>query len=224
MGATFGGITVVQRRVYQRVTTSPRRADRWLTAVTTTRNVVSILMGENQNIITVIGIGNAVTTTRRAALSSSSRQMFPFVTAWHTLAVTGIHILVDIKDCDGGALEVFHMVYAPPHRPTTCPDTKNVPFVRTASGMWRGVCRIVPDVGPREARGLGGGLIGTFQVPYELKDVLNVWVLYDYKVVYQVVCGEASLRLSDHPRSYLLGRGAKLSNLPIFDSRSAGGL
>lgn len=122
-----------------------------------------------------------------------SRQMFPFVTACRTLAVAGVHMLIDIKDCDGDDLEVFHMVYVPPRKPGICADTKKVPFVRTASGMWRGNVQfaepiIVPDLGPREARGLGKGLLGTFEVPCELVNVCSAWLLCNYKVVRPAVC------------------------------------
>ncbi|OAR03095.1 hypothetical protein LLEC1_03148 [Akanthomyces lecanii] len=117
-----------------------------------------------------------------------SRQMFPFATACHTIVVTGAHVLIDIKDCDGDALEVFHMVYVPPHKLADCPDTKKVPFVRTAGGLWRGNVQfaepiVVPDLGPREARGLTKGSIGTFEVPCELQNVCKAWLLCDYEVL-----------------------------------------
>ncbi|KAJ2972162.1 hypothetical protein NQ176_g7314 [Zarea fungicola] len=118
--------------------------------------------------------------------------MFPFVTACRVIAVTGVHILIDIKDCDSDAPEVFHMIYVPPHKPASCPDTKKVPFVRTATGLWRGNVEfaeaiVVPDLGPREARGtgIGKGLVGTFEVPCELKNVCKAWLLCDYEVVGQ---------------------------------------
>lgn len=128
-----------------------------------------------------------------------SRQMFPFVTPCHTLAVTSVHILIDIKDCEGAALEVFHMVYVQPHKPATCPNTKKVPFVRTASGMWRGNVQfaepiVVPDQGLREARCLGAGLIGTFEVPCELTNVWKAWLLCDYKMVKPAFTGTTSSR------------------------------
>lgn len=124
-----------------------------------------------------------------------NRQMFPFLNRCRQIEVTDAHILLDIPDCDceGDAPKPFQMCFTSPPGMTGCPDVKQVPFVRTAGGIWTGGVNLakplrLSDTAPRiELRG-ERGLVGTFRVPCNVKRITRAWLLCKYKVMSR--CGE----------------------------------
>lgn len=114
-----------------------------------------------------------------------SRQMFPFLNRCGHIAVTKLHILLDINECGGHTLKVFHMRFRPPGE---CEDKKEkIQFIRTAGGIWVGSIEFKPAVMVPE-RDIGfptrcaKGMLGTFEVPCDVKGVCKAWLLCKYDV------------------------------------------
>ena len=120
---------------------------------------------------------------RRAFRLALSRQMFPFLNSRRRIAVVAVDVLLDVRD----DVPVFQMRFTPAEG-AHCPDTEAVPFVRTAGGIWRGGLELarpvpLPERGGREAGAGGEGVLGTFEVPAEVRGVTGAWVLCRYEVV-----------------------------------------
>lgn len=122
-----------------------------------------------------------------------TRQMFPFLNGCGQLEVTAMHILLDIPDCDRDCetptLNAFEMCFTPPPNELSCPDVKQVPFVRTSGGIWTGGVELDRPLRLSDAAGPGipwrgrRGLLGSLRVPCNLKGITRAWLLCKYKVV-----------------------------------------
>lgn len=116
-----------------------------------------------------------------------TRDRFPFLTGRRGVAVTSVHLLVDVKGC---GLRTAKVRFTPP--PTSharegkdCVDTEDIPLVPAEGGMLKGSLVLKTSV-RLDDRGCGGlmgmedGFVGTFSLPCELRGVRSAWILCGY--------------------------------------------
>jgi len=117
-----------------------------------------------------------------------TRDRFPFLTGRRGVAVTSVHLLVDIKGC---GLRTAKVRFTPPPPAShagggkNCVDTEDIPLVPAEGGMLKGSLTLKRPV-KLDDHGCGGpmgkeeGFLGTFSLPCELRGLRGAWLLCGY--------------------------------------------
>ena len=130
---------------------------------------------------------------------SLTRDRFPFLTGRRGVAVTSVHLLLDVRGCGTRTAKIRFAPSALAGQSggggKGCVDTESIPLVPGEGGMLKGSLALKTPVkldrnwnGRSDGGGVDNGFIGTFSLPCELRGVRAAWLLCGYSAEEKECC------------------------------------